>query len=65
MLRLTKGRRTFAAGKLLDVANLVTAAIVIGTIIGEPRVSPLVTAVALPAWAVVVVLAVLLEPADD
>ena len=50
MLRWHPGQRTLLADKLMDVANLVVAAIVIARLIGEPRVSDRVFIGGLIVW---------------
>jgi hypothetical protein len=50
MLRLTKRRRAVLAEKVPDVANLITAAIVIGYAIGESNVSWLAVIAAIALW---------------
>ena len=51
MLRLTRRRRALLAEKVTDVANLITAAIVIGYALGESDVSWPVVIAALAFWA--------------
>ena len=65
MLRLTKRRRALVAGKILDVANLVLAAIGIGSLVREPGVSSLTLAAAVCIWLTAIAGAILMEPADD
>jgi hypothetical protein len=65
MLRLTKRRRTLVAGKILDVANLVLAAVGIGAVIGEPAISGFTLPGAVAGWLIVLTAAILLEPSDE
>ena len=51
MLRLSPRRRAVLAEKMADVANLITAAIVIGYALGESDVSWPVVIAALAFWA--------------
>ena len=58
MLRLTPRRRAVLAEKLPDVANLITAAIVIGFAIGQPTVSWSVLITTLALWIAALLFAV-------
>ena len=52
MLRSTRRRRALLAEKVTDVANLITAAMVIGYAIGESDVSWPAVIAAIALWAV-------------
>ena len=54
MLRLTDRRRRLLAEKVADIANLITAAVVIGFVIGESTVSAPIVVSVTAAWLTVV-----------
>ena len=58
MLRLTPRRRAVLADKVPDVINLVTGAVVIGFLVGEPSVSRAVLAGVFAAWGLMILFAV-------
>ena len=65
MVRLTRGQRALAADKILDVANLVLAAIVIGYAVGEPTLSGRARVAAFGIWVAAFAFAMIVEPSDD
>ncbi len=60
MLRLTPRQRAFLADKVLDVANLIAGAFVIGFFLGESRASPGVLLAGFAVWTVAVVFALMI-----
>ena len=52
MLRLKPRQREVIADKVPDVVNIITAAIVIGFMVGEPRFSPPAFVAAITFWGV-------------
>lgn len=63
MLRLKSRQREVLADKVPDMANIIAAAIVIGLMVGEPRVSWLAFLAAITIWIVsLVFVLVIVEP---
>ena len=65
MVRWTRRQRQLAADKILDAANLVSAAIVIGWVVGEPTVSVWTLGAAGAVWVTAFALAMTMESFDD
>lgn len=61
MLGLNERQRAVLADKVPDMANLVTAALVIGFVVGEPATSWPLVAAASAAWTGVLLVAVLMS----
>jgi hypothetical protein len=57
--------RALAADKILDVTNLISAAVVIGWVLGEPSVSLWTLGVVVGLWAVAFGIAMIVEFSDD
>ena len=60
MLRLTARRRAVLADKVPDIVNLITAAIFIGLVVGEPRSSWALVALGFGVWSIVMLFAVII-----
>ncbi len=61
MLRLNARRRALVANKVADIANLITAAVVIGFVIGGPAASGPLVLGAIAVWLALLVFAVWIE----
>lgn len=59
MLRLNLDQRKMLVDKIGDIANLITAAVVIGFLIGEQRTSALLVIAAVALWVTAMLMAVL------
>jgi hypothetical protein len=60
MLRWTKPQREFVADKLLDAANLVAGAVVVGSVLGDSGASGRLLLGAVALWTAAFVFAVIL-----
>ena len=65
MLRLNARQRQILTDKVPDVAHLVTAAIAIGFLVGEPRASARLFIVTVAAWTAVLLVALLVGREDS